>query len=286
MIEPARVLHLCAGTQSSGSTLVSWCFLQRADMNGVLDGENDLLPVPPSVAGAFVWYKTTISCFRLSELIAHYQDEGWSVRPLLVVRDVRRVWASLSRKHYGRNGTTAEDPPLRLRLRRFKEDWELFRREHRPMVRYEDMMAEPEKTLRATCTQLQLPWDDAMLTWPKDPKLIASTRHGNETFHASLGQGLRQSIRTPGARGETIDIPPADLEWLESEFREFNAVNGYPSRLEVSRDGSNGRHRAVPNFQVTRRYKWEIRRKPFRWLLSSFGGTNPFPYAGGKQRRA
>ena len=37
-------LFLCAGLQCSGSTLVSWCFLQRRDMDGVLDGEYDLLP--------------------------------------------------------------------------------------------------------------------------------------------------------------------------------------------------------------------------------------------------
>ena len=41
MAEPRKTLYLCGGLQSSGTTLVSWCFLQRADMNGALDADND-----------------------------------------------------------------------------------------------------------------------------------------------------------------------------------------------------------------------------------------------------
>jgi hypothetical protein len=59
-------LFLCAGMQSSGSTSVSWFFLQRADMNGVLDADNDILPsISPDLGQPHVWYKTTISSFRL-----------------------------------------------------------------------------------------------------------------------------------------------------------------------------------------------------------------------------
>lgn len=39
-----RVLLLCGGLQSSGSTVISWCFLQRPDTDGFLDADNDLLP--------------------------------------------------------------------------------------------------------------------------------------------------------------------------------------------------------------------------------------------------
>src|SRR5436305_1153439 len=115
-----RDLYLCAGLQSSGSTLVSWCFLQRADMDGVLDARFDHLPrIPTTLNAPLAWCKFTVACFRFSEVQHYLEDEGYVVHPLLVVRDVRAVFNSLIRKVYGRNGVTADDPPLRLRLERF-----------------------------------------------------------------------------------------------------------------------------------------------------------------------
>src|SRR5688572_13748950 len=87
----ARVLHLCGASQSSGSSLISWCFLQRADMDGVLDARNDILPDMPKLTTPLAWCKMTISCFRLSEMAAFFADEGWDVRPMLVMRDLRAV---------------------------------------------------------------------------------------------------------------------------------------------------------------------------------------------------
>ncbi len=267
-----RELFLCGGTQSSGSTLISWCFLQRNDMNGVLDADNDLLiDIPTHWGSPFTWYKTTISCFRMSELMAHYEDAGWHVHPLLVVRDVRQVWASLCQKSYGRNGITAEDPPLRLRLRRFKEDWELFRLKGWPTVRHEGFVADPEHVLANVCERLSIPWDEAMKTWPKERGKIASTKHGNQTFRETRGQGLLQTVRPTSNRLQPGAIPIADLNWLEDEFAEFNQANGYPMRAAVDRTIPNGNDRAIPNFELTRRHKWEIRRKPIRWFMHSIG---------------
>src|SRR4051812_21774007 len=100
-----KVLVLCGGLQSSGTTLISYCFLQRADMDGVLDAPTDLLPaIDPRLARPYAWYKGKISCFRLSEMADYYRDFGWDVRPLLVLRDLRTVWASLRKKEYGCNG--------------------------------------------------------------------------------------------------------------------------------------------------------------------------------------
>src|SRR5579884_2021113 len=119
-----RELYLCGGLQSSGSTLISWCFLQRGDMDGVLDARFYTLPQMPRPLNApLAWCKFTVACFRFSEVQRYLEDEGWHVHPLLVVRDVRAVFNSLIRKSYGRNGVTADDPPLRLRLARFLEDW-------------------------------------------------------------------------------------------------------------------------------------------------------------------
>src|SRR3954463_1112125 len=106
MAMPAeKALILCGGLQSSGTTLVSYCFLQRSDTNGVLDADNDLLPaIDERLTRTFARDKSTTGCFRLREIAQHYRDAGWDVRPILVLRDLRAVWASLRKKPYGRNG--------------------------------------------------------------------------------------------------------------------------------------------------------------------------------------
>src|SRR5688572_28107305 len=175
-------LYLCGAPQSSGSSLVSWCFLQRADTDGVLDARNDLLPDVSAVATANAWCKFTVSAFRTLDVACHLADAGWVVRPLLVVRDLRLVFDSLVDKPYGRNGVTAEEPPLRLRLRRFHRDWQLAEREGWPVIRYESFVADPEGILRSACAQLGLPWDPAMLTWPKAPEQAACAGPGSTTF--------------------------------------------------------------------------------------------------------
>src|SRR5438105_10194924 len=105
-----NTLYLCGGLQSSGSTLVSWCFLQRDDSDGVLDARFDALPqIPRPLDRPRAWCKFTVACFEFRDVQTSLEDEGWSVRPLLVVRDVRAVFNSLIQKPWGRNGITADD---------------------------------------------------------------------------------------------------------------------------------------------------------------------------------
>jgi hypothetical protein len=271
-------LFLCAGLQCSGSTLVSWCFLQRPDMNGVLDGESDLLPrIDPNLGRPLSWCKTTISSFRFSELISHYEDEGWAISPLLVVRDVRATWASLLSKPYGVNGFTAEDPPLRIRFRRFKEDWELFQANGWPILRYESVLENHEKTLRETCQQLALSWDYSMLNWPKRAGEIADVGRGSDSFRKTQGRSLAETLAHYSAqkKNDTF-IGSGDLEWLEREFQDFNLGNNYPVHLDMCNSLDDLKSATICCFQETRRYRWELKWKPIRWLLSCFGVSDHF----------
>jgi hypothetical protein len=256
MTQP-KPLYLCAGLQSSGSTIVSWCFLQRADMDGVFDARNDVLPEIPDVATPLAWCKITVSSFRFSEMKAHYEDEGFTVRPLLVVRDVRAVFNSILKKHYGSNGITAEEPPLRMRLRRFREDWELFRANNWPQIRYETLVADAEPTLRRACDAMGLEWDPGMMTWPKQKDQIAAPRHGSPTFRQSLGNNFGETVKPSLADLRVGNIPPDDLAWLEAEFAEFNRAFGYPEHAPpaagVSWDGRE--RRAAPRWENTRRHR-------------------------------
>ena len=73
-------------------------------------------------------------------------------------------------------------------------------------------------------------------------------------------------------------LPASDLHWLETEFRDFNLANGYPLAWSTTAFADLAAVETssldVPNFEVTRRYKWETAQKPFRWLLSQFGRRN------------
>ena len=224
-----RTLYLCAGTQSSGSTLISWCFLQRHDMDGVLDARFDHLPsVPEKLSAPLPWVKFTIACFRFSEVMSHFEDEGCSVKPLLVVRDVRSVFNSLIQKKYGRNGITADDPPIRLRLRRFLEDWRLFRDHGWPMLRYEDFTQDPVKLLQKACARMRLRWDDAMA---RGPRSWSRSPIRDSAMRRSCSPAAARYRRRSSPRWRTIKTehtPPEDLEWMEREFAEMNAAMGYP----------------------------------------------------------
>ena len=254
-----RSLLLCAGLQSSGSTLVSWCFLQRRDTDGVLDARGDVLPaIPHDLGMPHTWCKFTISAFRLREMIVRYEADGWQVRPLLIVRDVRSVFNSLVSKPYGANGVTAEEPPLRLRALRFKEDWHQARAEGWPILRYETLVQEPEPTLRAACAALRLPWDPAMLTWPKRAADMAFPCNGNATFQQTCAGSFGASVRPELARVAVERIGAADLAWLDREFAEFNAELGYPATPASGTAPADAL--MVPRFENTRRYRRLCRR--------------------------
>jgi hypothetical protein len=264
------ILYLCSGLQSSGSTLVSWCFLQRRDMDGILDGRGDVLPaIPRNLAAPRIWCKFTITSFRLRDMIVRYEADGWQVQPLLVARDVRSAFNSLVTKEYGCNGVTAEEPPLRLRFLRFKDDWQLARAKGWPIIRYESLVQEPERVLRDACAQLGLPWDEGMLSWPKCTKDIAYPCNGNETFQKTRGASFQESVRPDCARLAVQRIPAADLAWLDREFAEFNAELGYP----LAAPSASAEAMLVPRFENTRRYRHLCKRlrrgNRLAWLIPS-----------------
>jgi len=242
-------LLLCAGLQSGGTTLVSWCFLQRRDVNGILDANYDVLPEIPRVSEPLAWCKFTVAAFRLGEAAAHYEDAGWSVRPLLVVRDPRAVFRSLVRKPYGFNGTSAEDPPVRLRLRRFHEDWLQARDAGWPILSFEEFLLRPEESLRRLCQELDLPWDGGMMSWPKALSDIAVADWGNPTFHRTMKQDLLSSIRPDLAEARVDGLSVADLRWVERELTDLIQAMGYPEHLE----GGDPGPRAEPAWELTRR---------------------------------
>lgn len=193
---PPRTLYLCGGMQSSGSTLVSWCFLQRHDLDGIYDMENALIQQDFSrIMTNPVWLKMTIGSFCLAELVALYEAQGWVVRPLLVQRDLSSVYRSLLGKSYGFDGATGDEPPIFIRIQRYLADLDTARAKGWPILRYEDLICNPKGELQRICGLLDLAWDEAMVTWPKNEASIAYMANGNPTFHLTK-QGSADLLTT------------------------------------------------------------------------------------------
>ena len=259
-----RNLYLCGGLQGSGSSLVSWCFLQRHDLNGIFDTAHDMVPKLPDLPGSIhTWCKITTCCFRISELKDYYASLGWTVRPILVTRDVREVWSSLQNKQYGRNATTAEDPPLRLRMLRFLSDWQIAVEEGWTTIRYESLLSNPQQTLTSTCDSLELLWDQGMIDWPKHRDEIADARYGNVNFLASRTKGLLETIDLKHSGQLKGAIAEADLGWLEETFDKYNLACNYPDK-RIPLESPHGY--AVADFEASRRSEWTRKANHQTWL--------------------
>ena len=257
-----KTVWLGFGLQSGGTTLISYCFLQRHDMFGVLDWFHDRLPdAPPNPRPGRYWCKSTIASFRAEETIAYFEDLGYRIQPLLVVRDVRRAFDSLIGKPYGRNSTTAEDPPLRTRFRRFSEDWRFFRTHGLPIMKLEAFIQAPEEALRRACAQMELDWDPAMVDWPKPPGAVWDGRGGNQGFIDGIGANLAASLRPAEVARPLRKIGRVDIDWLDTVFADYNAALGYPKRLPVDQTARLPADALVPDIRQATRYPAMQRRE-------------------------
>jgi hypothetical protein len=127
------------------------------------------------------------------------------------------------------------------------------------MLQYERFVTQPEAALREVCEKLALPWDEGMLLWSKAKSDIAAPIHGNATFRQTRGQSLQETVNPSLAKLKVDAIPPADLAWLESEFAEFNRVEGYPAHAERT-VAWTGEERLEARWENTRRYKKKTRK--------------------------
>lgn len=233
VVNKNRHAYVAFGLQSGGSTIISYCFLQRGDMTGVLDWFHDRLPEPPRESTQKQWWcKCTIASFSAVEVITYLEELGWDVTPLLIIRDVRYAMDSLATRTYGRNATTAEDPPLRIRLKRFLADWEYFCENNLPIIRFEDFTHEPEVELKKACDGMGLPWDKDMVRWPKSRDAVWGGGGGNQNFINSISAGLYATMKDDQRLPQIKYLPRGELNWLNRVFRTYNQVNNYPLELD------------------------------------------------------
>jgi len=71
---------------------------------------------------------------------------------------------------------------------------------------------------------------------------------------------------------KTDCIPPADLQWIEEQFAQFNEAMGYPPHVACA-SPADGPPRAVPRFENTRRYERLQRKNRIANLVNSARGA-------------
>ncbi|GAA2521482.1 sulfotransferase [Pilimelia columellifera] len=88
-------------------------------------------------------------------------------------------------------------------------------------LRYEDLVSDPETSLRAICEFLDEPYDPAM-TEPAKVAKIAVPKH--KTWH----QRTHQAVSTARVQSWRSRLTPTELGLCETTLRRRLAVNGYP----------------------------------------------------------
>ena len=145
------------------------------------------------------------------------------------------------------------------------------------LLRYEDFVKSPELALSTDVPSSRHPVGrgDARLAEAADSD--SGPRQRQSIVLEEPGWKSDRDNRTVPRCSSIGRLPTADLQWLESEFRDFNAANGYAPQLPPVTEITEAKHAALtdsPSFQVTRRYEWETKRKPIRWFLSQIGMRN------------
>jgi hypothetical protein len=229
-----RRMILAAGMQSGGTPLLSWCFLPRRDIDGVLDMAHDAIQVAlDRVAPPIVWVKMTVGAFRWLDVAEVYRDLGWEPEPLLLVPDICNVLASLVGKGYGYHGATADSPPLRFR--RFLRDWQLFQDQGWPILRFEDVLDPGRGARFRPCAALRLPWDEGMVSWPKRLSDLAYVGTPNRTFARTIARGSLETALLRDQAEVPLDHLRADeLDWLERAFAACSAIHRYALHVALS----------------------------------------------------
>lgn len=142
-----------------------------------------------------------------------------------VVRDPRDVWASHIGASFDRTVEQVADAWVTYRAKFLRFAERRPRRTH--LLRYEDLVADPEATTRALCAAIGLPFDDAMLAF-QDSK--ASVVRGGHINSEALSRGFFDSS---AGRWAERGVGEADVRVLESTCSEGMRAHAYPRATDV-----------------------------------------------------
>jgi hypothetical protein len=159
--------------------------------------------LPP---GKTVFYQKHMAHHLLPEI-----DPGAlsGLRHAFLIRDPRRLLASYAKV---RDTPTLADLGL-------EQQSEIFRRFGGPVIDAADIAATPRPVLEALCGALEIPFDEAMLSWPPGPRPTDGVwaKYWYANVWASTGFSER---RNPGDRSEPAALSP-ELELLAARCQHF-----------------------------------------------------------------
>jgi hypothetical protein len=163
---------------------------------------------PSNAMEASVWLeKTPKHLPRVPTLLAQF---GPSTRAICVIRDPRAVFLSRSRR-WNRRGLHA--------IRVFARRWAFYDALSRQfetshpgfrVVRYEDLVREPEATLRGVADHLGIAWHASLLV----PSRMGEPWEGNSSFEERAAQAGLSSASLDRYRTELADDEIAEIERL------------------------------------------------------------------------
>jgi hypothetical protein len=155
----------------------------------------------PLPDGATIGYQKHMTHHVLPEVDL---DAFAGLRHAFLVRDPRRLLASYAKV---REAPTLDDLGLQQQVA-------LYRRFGGPVVDSDDLLRDPERTLRALCAALDVPFDPAMLAWP------AGSRDTDGVWAPHWYASVEASTGFGPYREATADVPE-HLEPLAEQCRPF-----------------------------------------------------------------
>jgi Sulfotransferase domain len=163
----------------------------------------DELTLAPLPVGKAIYYQKHMTHHLLPEVDT---SAFAGLRHAFLIRDPRQLLASYAK-------VRAE--PLLADLG-VQQQAEIFARFGGPVVDSRDILQQPERTLRALCDALDVPFDPAMLSWPAGP------RDTDGVWARYWYDGVRRSTGFGAYRESSAELP-ARLEPLAQRCMPFYA---------------------------------------------------------------
>jgi hypothetical protein len=109
-----------------------------------------------------------------------------------------------------------------------------------------------------------------MLRWPRPLKALAGIALPDADFHRLRGRNLSETLMSYARQPQADAVATEDLDWLQTEFKQFNVENRYPLVREPLQIWGDLVPTRVASSQENRRVD-PLHRRPIGWLLRWLG---------------